>query len=122
MQDLAAENKMLKQALEEKRLMLRTKEMLKAHKKLERLRPKRRLHEAEAENKEKGAAKQEADMRRKAKHQEEMQDEYAKIKNRLKNMDIELHTEARASLCYCQELNLQKNVQLVHESAVAYCI
>lgn len=32
-------------------------------------------------------------MRRKAKYQDEMQDEYAKIKNRLKNMDIELHTE-----------------------------
>lgn len=50
---------------------------------------------------------QEADMRRKAKYQEEMQDEYAKIKNRLKNMDIELHTEVRASLCYCQKLKLQ---------------
>ena len=59
-------------------------------------------------------------MRRKAKHQEEMQDEYAKIKNRLKNMDIELHTEVRASLCCCQELKLQQDVQLVHVSAVAY--
>lgn len=46
-------------------------------------------------------------MRRKAKHQEEMQDEYAKIKNRLKNMDIELHTEVRASLCCCHKLQLQ---------------
>lgn len=36
---------------------------------------------------------QEADLRRKAKRQEAMQDEYAKIKNKLKNMDIELHTE-----------------------------
>lgn len=32
-------------------------------------------------------------MRRRAKHQEEMQDEYVKAKNKLKNMDIELHTE-----------------------------
>ncbi len=63
---------------------------------------------------------QEADLRRKAKRQEEMQDEYAKIKNRLKNLDIELHTEARASLCYCQELKLWQVVQLVHVSAVAY--
>lgn len=53
---------------------------------------------------------QEADMRRKAKYQDEMQDEYAKIKNRLKNMDIELHTEVRSSLCYCQELKLQQVV------------
>lgn len=49
-------------------------------------------------------------MRRKAKYQDEMQDEYAKIKNRLKNMDIELHTEVRSSLCYCQELKLQQVV------------
>ena len=59
-------------------------------------------------------------MGRKAKHQEEMQDEYAKIKNRLKNMDIELHNEVRASLCCCQELQLQQVVQLVHVSAFAY--
>ena len=32
-------------------------------------------------------------MRRRARHQEKMQDEYAKIKNKLRNMDIELHTE-----------------------------
>ena len=36
-------------------------------------------------------------MRRKARHQEEMQDEYAKIKNKLKNMDIELHTEVKSA-------------------------
>ncbi len=59
MQDLATENKMLKQALEEKRLMLKKKALLKEHKMLEQLRLKRRLQEAEAENKElKGAAKQ----------------------------------------------------------------
>ncbi len=59
-------------------------------------------------------------MRRKAKHPEEMQDEYAKIKNRLKNMDIELHTEVRTSLCYRQELKLQQVAQLVHISSIAY--
>ena len=59
MQDLATENRMLKQALEEKRLMLRKKTLLKERKMLEQLRLKRRLQEAEAENKElKGAAKQ----------------------------------------------------------------
>lgn len=59
MQDLATENKMLKQALEEKRLMLKKKALLKERKMLEQLRLKRRLQEAEAENKElKGAAKQ----------------------------------------------------------------
>ncbi len=59
-------------------------------------------------------------MRGKAKHQEEMQDEYAKIENRLKNMDIELHTEVRTSLCYRQELKLQQVAQLVHISSIAY--
>lgn len=59
-------------------------------------------------------------MRRKAKHPEEMQDEYAKIKNRLKNMDIELHTEVRTSLCHRQELKLQQVAQLVHISSIAY--
>jgi len=50
---------MLKQALEEKRLMLKKKALLKEHKMLEQLRLKRRLQEAEAENKQlKGAAKQ----------------------------------------------------------------
>lgn len=59
MQDLATENRMLKQALEEKRLMMRKKALLKERKMLEQLRLKRRLQEAEAENKElKGAAKQ----------------------------------------------------------------
>ena len=59
MQDLATENKMLKQALEEKRLMLKKKALLKERKMLEQLRLKRRLQEAEAENKQlKGAAKQ----------------------------------------------------------------
>ena len=59
MQDLATENKMLKQALEEKRLMMGKKALLKERKMLEQLRLKRRLQEAEAENKElKGAAKQ----------------------------------------------------------------
>ncbi len=59
-------------------------------------------------------------MRRKAKHQEDMQAEYAKIKNRLKNMDIELHTEVRASLCCCQELQLQQVVQLVYMQALLH--
>lgn len=59
MQDLATENRMLKQALEEKRLMMRKKALLKERKMLERLRLRHRLQEAEAENKElKGAAKQ----------------------------------------------------------------
>ncbi len=59
MQDLATENRMLKQALEEKRLMMGKKALLKERKMLEQLRLKRRLQEAEAENKElKGAAKQ----------------------------------------------------------------
>lgn len=59
MQDLATENRMLKQALEENRLMMRKKALLKERKMLEQLRLKRRLQEAEAENKElKGAAKQ----------------------------------------------------------------
>ena len=40
---------------------------------------------------------QEAELKRKARRQEEMQDEYAKIKNRLKNMDIELHTEVNSA-------------------------
>ena len=59
MQDLATENRMLKHALEEKRLMMRKKALLKERKMLERLRLRHRLQEAEAENKElKGAAKQ----------------------------------------------------------------
>ena len=59
MQDLATENRMLLQALEEKRLMMRKKALLKEREMLEQLRLKRRLQEAEAENKElKGAAKQ----------------------------------------------------------------
>lgn len=39
-------------------------------------------------------------MRRRARHQEKMQDEYAKVKNKLKNMDIELHTE----VCLFQDI------------------
>lgn len=42
-------------------------------------------------------ALQEADMRRRARHQEDMKDEYEKIKNKLKYMDIELHTEVRCA-------------------------
>ena len=59
MQDLAAENTMLKRALDEKQLLLRKKALLKERRMLEHLRLKRRLQEAEAENKElKGVAKQ----------------------------------------------------------------
>ena len=38
-------------------------------------------------------ALQEADLQRRARHQDKMRDEYARLKNKLKNMDIELHTE-----------------------------
>lgn len=59
MQDLAAENAMLKRALDEKQLMLRKKALLKERRMLEHLRLKRRLQEVEAENKElEGMAKQ----------------------------------------------------------------
>ena len=59
MQDLVAETAMLKRALVEKQLLLRKKALLKERRMLEHLRLKRRLQEAEAENKElKGAAKQ----------------------------------------------------------------
>ena len=59
MQDLAAENKMLKRALDEKQLVSRKKALLKERKMLDHLRLMRRLQEAEAENQElKGVAKQ----------------------------------------------------------------
>lgn len=59
MQDLAAENMLLRQALRQKQLMLKKKELQKAHKALEQLRLRHRLQEAEAENKElKGVARQ----------------------------------------------------------------
>ena len=59
MQDLAAENVLLRQALRQKQLMLKKKELLKAHNALEQLRLRGGLQEAEAENKElKGVARQ----------------------------------------------------------------
>ena len=59
MEDLKAENKRLQQALNMRKLEKKQKELLKAKTKMEQLRLKVKLQQAEADNKElKGAAKQ----------------------------------------------------------------
>ena len=58
-------------------------------------------------------ALQEAGLQRRARHHDKMQDEYARLKNKLKNMDIELHTEvctdvlALLQMCLLRQTILQ---------------